>query len=120
MLRSPRIFLEGEVYHAYNRVTRGEKVFGDDHEALSLLYTIREILFSLGVEKYGLKVVIPSAVGVEESLTPEGIGLQCSARQRAATLPASLRHHEAVAGIASPDCLNEYRNSQILVVASPR
>ena len=43
MPRSPRVFLEGGVYHVYNRVTRGEKVFGDDHEALFLLDTIREV-----------------------------------------------------------------------------
>lgn len=43
MPRSPRVFLEGGVYHVYNRVTRGEKVFGDDHEALFLLDAIREV-----------------------------------------------------------------------------
>jgi hypothetical protein len=43
MPRSPRVFLEGGVYHIYNRVTRGERVFGDDQEALILLDTIREV-----------------------------------------------------------------------------
>jgi REP element-mobilizing transposase RayT len=43
MPRSPRVFLEGGVYHIYNRVTRGERVFGDDHEALFLLDTIRAV-----------------------------------------------------------------------------
>ncbi len=43
MPRSPRVFLEGGVYHVYNRVTRGERVFGEDHEALFLLDTMRKV-----------------------------------------------------------------------------
>jgi len=43
MPRSPRVFLEGGVYHVYNRVTRGERVFDEDHESLFLLDTMRKI-----------------------------------------------------------------------------
>jgi REP element-mobilizing transposase RayT len=43
MPRSPRVFLEGGVYHVYNRVTRGELVFSDDQEAMLLLETMRDI-----------------------------------------------------------------------------
>jgi REP element-mobilizing transposase RayT len=43
MPRSPRVFLEGGIYHVYNRVTRGEKVFDDDQEALFLLDTMRKV-----------------------------------------------------------------------------
>ena len=43
MPRSPRVFLEGGIYHVYNRVTRGERVFGEDHEALFLLDTMRKV-----------------------------------------------------------------------------
>jgi len=43
MPRSPRVFLEGGIYHVYNRVTRGERVFGEDHEALFLLDTMRQV-----------------------------------------------------------------------------
>ena len=43
MPRSPRVFLEGGIYHVYNRVTRGERVFAEDQEALLLLDTMRDI-----------------------------------------------------------------------------
>lgn len=43
MPRSPRVFLEGGIYHVYNRVTRGERVFGEDEEALFLLNTMRKV-----------------------------------------------------------------------------
>jgi putative transposase len=35
--RAPRAFIEGGLYHVYNRVTRGERVFADDREAARLL-----------------------------------------------------------------------------------
>lgn len=43
MPRSPRVFLEGGIYHVYNRVTRGERVFDEDQEALFLLDTMRKV-----------------------------------------------------------------------------
>jgi len=43
MPRSPRVFLEGGIYHVYNRVTRGERVFDEDQEALFLLETMRKV-----------------------------------------------------------------------------
>lgn len=43
MPRSPRAFLEGGIYHVYNRVTRGERVFSEDDEALFLLNTMRKV-----------------------------------------------------------------------------
>jgi REP element-mobilizing transposase RayT len=43
MPRSPRVFLEGGIYHVYNRVTRGERIFGEDNEASFLLETMRKV-----------------------------------------------------------------------------
>ena len=43
MPRSPRVFVEGGIYHVYNRVTRGERVFSEDAEAERLLDSMREI-----------------------------------------------------------------------------
>lgn len=43
MPRSPRVFVEGGIYHVYDRVTRGECVFAEDAEAKRLLDTMREI-----------------------------------------------------------------------------
>ena len=43
MPRRPRVFVEGGIYHVYNRVTRGERVFDQDQEALELLEAIRGI-----------------------------------------------------------------------------
>jgi len=39
--RAPRVFVEGGLYHVYNRVTRGERVFADDQEAARLRGVIR-------------------------------------------------------------------------------
>ena len=36
MPRPPRVFVEGGIYHVYNRVTRGERVFAEDQEAAPL------------------------------------------------------------------------------------
>ena len=43
MPRSPRLFVEGGIYHVYNRVTRGERAFGEDPEAERLLDAMREV-----------------------------------------------------------------------------
>lgn len=43
MPRSPRVFVEGGIYHVYNCVTRGESAFGEDSEAERLLDAMREI-----------------------------------------------------------------------------
>ncbi len=43
MPRAPRVFIEGGIYHVYNRVTRGERVFGEDGEAQRLVDVMREI-----------------------------------------------------------------------------
>ncbi len=42
MPRSPRVFVEGGIYHVYNRVTRGELVFTEDQEAAFLLGAMRD------------------------------------------------------------------------------
>lgn len=42
MGRSPRILIEGGVYHVYNRVSRGEHVFRDESEAEKLLRRLYE------------------------------------------------------------------------------
>ncbi|MCP4896779.1 MAG: hypothetical protein GY906_07350 [bacterium] len=43
MGRAPRIFIEGGVYHVYNRVARGMRVFGDDAEAERFVGLLREV-----------------------------------------------------------------------------
>ena len=42
MPRPPRVFVEGGIYHVYNRVTRGERVFAEDQEAARLLDAMRD------------------------------------------------------------------------------
>ena len=42
MPRPPRVFVEGGIYHVYNRVTRGERVFAEDQEAALLLDAMRD------------------------------------------------------------------------------
>ena len=42
MPRPPRVFVEGGIYHVYNRVTRGEMVFAEDQEAALLLDAMRD------------------------------------------------------------------------------
>jgi REP element-mobilizing transposase RayT len=43
MPRAPRVYIEGGIYHVYNRVTRGERVFAEDGEAQRLVDVMREI-----------------------------------------------------------------------------
>ena len=43
MPRAPRVFIEGGIYHVYNRITRGERVFSEDGEAQRLFDLMREI-----------------------------------------------------------------------------
>ncbi len=43
MPRAPRVFVEGGIYHVYNRVTRGERVFAEDGAAQRLVDVMREI-----------------------------------------------------------------------------
>jgi REP element-mobilizing transposase RayT len=43
MPRAPRVFVEGGIYHVYNRVTRGERVFAEDGEAQNFVEVLREI-----------------------------------------------------------------------------
>ena len=38
-----RIFLEGGIYHVYNRISRGEGVFADDEEATGFVQLLREV-----------------------------------------------------------------------------
>jgi REP element-mobilizing transposase RayT len=42
MPRPPRVFVEGGIYHVYNRVARGERVFAEDQEAARLLDAMRD------------------------------------------------------------------------------
>jgi len=53
MPRPPRVFVEGGIYHVYNRVTRGKR---------QEIVRVREILMTLGVERYGLRVTEMVAV----------------------------------------------------------
>lgn len=43
MPRAPRVFIEGGIYHVYNRVTRGERVFAEDGEAQRFVDLMLEI-----------------------------------------------------------------------------
>lgn len=43
MPRAGRVFLEGGIYHVYNRVSRGESVFADDEEATAFVGLLREV-----------------------------------------------------------------------------
>ena len=41
MPRKPRVFVEGGIYHVYNRFASGEAVFGDPEEALEFIELLR-------------------------------------------------------------------------------
>ena len=43
MPRRPRVFVEGALYHVYNRFARGEGVFGDPEEAIEFVERLREV-----------------------------------------------------------------------------
>ena len=43
MARRPRVFVEGALYHVYNRFARGEGVFGDPEEAIDFVERLREV-----------------------------------------------------------------------------
>ena len=43
MSRPRRIFVEGAVYHVYNRITRGEAVFAEEDEAARFVSQLREV-----------------------------------------------------------------------------
>lgn len=44
MTRPPRIFFEGAVYHVYNRLARGERVFDDRREAEAFCGILRDVV----------------------------------------------------------------------------
>ncbi len=43
MPRRPRVFVEGALYHVYNRFAGGEGVFGDPEEAIGFVERLREV-----------------------------------------------------------------------------
>ena len=43
MPRSPRVFVEGGIYHVYNRFPSGEPVFADPEEALEFIELLRYV-----------------------------------------------------------------------------
>ena len=43
MVRRARVFVEGGVYHVYNRVASGEPVFADPEEAKHFVEVVREV-----------------------------------------------------------------------------
>ncbi len=43
MPRSPRVFVEGGIYHVYNRFASGESVFADPEEALEFIELLRYV-----------------------------------------------------------------------------
>jgi REP element-mobilizing transposase RayT len=42
MLRRPRVFVEGGIYHVYNRFARGADLFADPEEAIEFLEILRK------------------------------------------------------------------------------
>jgi hypothetical protein len=51
MARRPRVVVEGGVYHVYNRLGRGERVFDQEAEATAFVDLLRDV-----VERDGLTV----------------------------------------------------------------
>ncbi len=56
MPRRPRVFIEGEIYHVYNRLARGAEIFGEGDEAerfLGLMRTVEDrdglTVFAMGL-----------------------------------------------------------------------
>ena len=43
MPRRPRVFVEGALYHVYNRFARGEGVFADPEEAIAFVERLRDV-----------------------------------------------------------------------------
>ena len=43
MPRRPRVFVEGGIYHVYNRFASGEPVFADPEEALEFIELLRYV-----------------------------------------------------------------------------
>ncbi len=43
MVRRPRVEFEGAVYHVYNRVASGERLFDDPEEARNFTDLLREV-----------------------------------------------------------------------------
>ena len=62
MPRPARVHVEGGIYHVYNRLGRGERVFDREQHAESFVSLLRdlaqarELLVVLGVERYRLKL----------------------------------------------------------------
>jgi putative transposase len=52
MTRPDRIVVEGGVYHVYNRLGRGERVFDEEAEAAAFVSLFRDV-----VERDGLTVI---------------------------------------------------------------
>ena len=42
MPRRPRVFVEGGIYHVYNRFARGAELFADPEEAIEFLEILRK------------------------------------------------------------------------------
>jgi hypothetical protein len=62
--RSPRILVEGGIYHVYNRVSRGEHAFRDEAEAERLLRRLSETKCRAGFQ---VKEVAPALEKYVES-----------------------------------------------------
>ena len=58
MPRPDRIFVEGGIYHVYNRLGRGERVFDKEMEAMVFVSLLREI-----AERDGLTVFAWALLG---------------------------------------------------------
>jgi REP element-mobilizing transposase RayT len=52
MPRPDRVFVEGGVYHVYNRIGRGERVFGSAEEAARFVELLRHVVSRDGLTVY--------------------------------------------------------------------
>lgn len=57
MPRTKRVFFDGAVYHVYNRLARGERVFTSDDMASKFAELVREVTIRDGVRVFAWAVL---------------------------------------------------------------
>jgi REP element-mobilizing transposase RayT len=55
--RAARVFIEGGIFHVYNRIARGVRVFGDDDEASRFVEGLRDVKNRDGLTVFGWVVM---------------------------------------------------------------
>jgi len=74
MTRPNRILVEGGVYHVYNRLSRGERVFDQETEAAAFVGLLREV-----AERDGLTVfawtLMPNPITIYAQLRINSINM---------------------------------------------